>query len=349
MRASTLAEGRSDQGVAAAIPQPTVTAAAPAPAPAAAVVALPHHLRLPQHLPAVRLNPPPHGGRGGVAAPLPTRLAGAAAVTAPTGTAVIVVRRAGTGGGAAPRDQPATRKTAVIPGSAGAAGVDPDPERETGAEPGPETAAVAAETEKRRKKGIRRGKGAVMAETAVIVVAANTSRRPPAKTGRGGGKEVIATRKTRKRGIKTGTESQIKREKSQSPKRRTKKKEALWLQRRMANRRKGKRLTHAQTLRVTSTPGRIAKPARRAPPKLARGAQTLIQVDPLPLKLARKRNLKDPNVVAQGRRKNLTSLVRRQAANTSLSRDQGSIRFFLLFFLLYVSIVCLIVISLESF
>ncbi len=110
----------------------------------------------------------------------------------------------------------------------------------------------------------------------------------------------------------------------------------------MANRRKGKRVTHARTLRVTSTPGRTAKPARRAPPKLARGAQTLTQVDPLPLKLAEKRNLKNPNVVAQGRRKNLTSLVRRQAANTSLSRDQGSIRFFLFFsycmFSLYVSL-----------
>lgn len=73
----------------------------------------------------------------------------------------------------------------------------------------------------------------------------------------------------------------------------------------------------------------IVKPARRARPKLARGTQTLTQVDPPPLKLARKKNIRNPNVVAQDRRKNLTSLVRRQAANTSLSRDQGSIRFFL--------------------
>lgn len=87
----------------------------------------------------------------------------------------------------------------------------------------------------------------------------------------------------------------------------------------------------AQTPRVTSTPDRIAKAAKRAPSKLARGAQTLTRVDPLPLRLVRKRNLRNLNVVAQGRRKNLTSLVRRQAANTSLSRDQGSIRFFLLF------------------
>lgn len=80
-------------------------------------------------------------------------------------------------------------------------------------------------------------------------------------------------------------------------------------------------LTH----RATGTPGKIVKPAKRAPPKLARDAQTLNQVDPLHLKLARKKNLRNPNVVAQGRRKNLTSLVRRQAANTSLSRDQGQL------------------------
>lgn len=110
----------------------------------------------------------------------------------------------------------------------------------------------------------------------------------------------------------------------------------------MANQRKGKRATRAWTLRVTSTPGKIAKPARRAPPKLARDGQTLTQVDPPPLKLARKRNPKNLNVVVHGRRKSLTSLVRRQAANTSLSRDQGSICFFLLFsycmFSLYVSL-----------
>lgn len=103
------------------------------------------------------------------------------------------------------------------------------------------------------------------------------------------------------------------------------------MQRRTESQRKEKRVTHAQTLRVTNTPGRTAKAARRAPSKLARDIQTLTQVDPLPLKLARKRNLRNPNVVAQGRRKNLTSLVRRQAANTSLSHDQGSIRFFSLF------------------
>lgn len=103
------------------------------------------------------------------------------------------------------------------------------------------------------------------------------------------------------------------------------------MQRRMANQRKGKRVIPTQTPRVTSALDTTVKPVRRALPKLARDTQTLTRVDPLPLKLARKRNLRNPNVVAQGRRKNLTSLVRRQAANTSLSRDQGSIRFFPLF------------------
>lgn len=342
MRVSTWAEGRSDQGEAAATPQPTVTAAAPAPPPATAATALlPHPLPL-RHLPAVLRDPPPPVGKGGVAVHPHTRLAGEAAATAPTDIAVIVVTRAGTGGGAVLRDQAVTRKTAVIPESTGAAGVGPDPERETGAEPGPETATVVAEKEKKIK--LRRGKGAGMAETAVTVVAANTNRRPPAKTERGGGTGVIAMRKRRKRRIRIERKSQIERRTSQKPKRRIgkKKREALRLLRKMANQRKGKRVTHARTLRVTSTHGTIANPARRAPPKLAGGAQTLTQVGPLHLKLVRKRNLKSPNVVAQDRRKNLTSLVRRQAANTSLSRDQGSIRFFLFYsycmFSLYVSL-----------
>lgn len=108
-------------------------------------------------------------------------------------------------------------------------------------------------------------------------------------------------------------------------------------------------MTHGRTLRVTGTLVRTAKPARGAPPKLARGAQTLTRVDPLPPRLAKKRNLKNPNVVARDQRKNLTSLVRRQAANTSLSRDQGSIRFILFSFLLHILTFCLIVFSLESF
>lgn len=115
----------------------------------------------------------------------------------------------------------------------------------------------------------------------------------------------------------------------------------------MESQRKGKTASHGQTLRVTSTLGRTAKPARRAPPNLAGGAQTLTPVDPLPLRLARKRNLKNLNVVAQGRRKKLTSLVRRQAANTSLSRDQGSIRFFF-FFSYCMFLLCVSLLSLES-
>lgn len=97
----------------------------------------------------------------------------------------------------------------------------------------------------------------------------------------------------------------------------------------MANQRKRKKATLARTLTATGTQNWTVKAAKRAPPKLARDTLILTQVDPLLLKLARKRNLKNPNVVVQGLRKNLTSLVRRQAANTSLSHDQGSIRFFL--------------------
>lgn len=231
VKASTQVEGKSDQGEVAVIPRPMVTAAAPSPPPATAAVA-PHPPPLLQHLLAVPHDPPPHEGRGGVAALRLTRLADAAAATAPIGTAVIVARRAGTGGGAALRDQAATRKTAVIPGSAGG-GVGPDPERETGAEPGLETPAAAAETERRRKTGIRRGKGAGNAGIVVIVIAANTSRRPPAKTGRGGETGVVAMRKIRKKRIKTrigiGRKSLIKREKNQRPKikKRRRKREAL--------------------------------------------------------------------------------------------------------------------------
>lgn len=225
VRASKV-EGRSDQGEVAAIPQPTVAVAAPAPLPTTAAVVLHPPPLLHRHLHAVPLHPPLHEGKGGVVALCLTRLAGAAAVvavaavTAPIG---IGVRRAGTGGGVVLRDQAATRKTAVIPGSAGAAGVGPDPERETGAGLGPETVVVAAETEGRRKTGIRRGKGAGSAGTAVTVVAANTSRKPQAKTERGGEKGVIAMKKTRERKIKTkirtGRKSLIKRKKNQRPRR----------------------------------------------------------------------------------------------------------------------------------
>lgn len=212
MRASTQAGGRSGQGGAALIPQPTVTAAAPDPPLATAAAVLPPPPPHPQHLPVVPLDPLPLEERGGAAAPLPTRLDGVAAATAPTDIAVSVVRRAGIGDVAVLKDQAATRKTAVILESAGAAEVDPDPERETGEGPEPEIAAVVAETEKRKKKGKRIGKGAVMAEIAVTVVAANINRRPLAKMLRGGGKGVTAMKKTRKKRIGTGIKSLTKRE-----------------------------------------------------------------------------------------------------------------------------------------
>lgn len=171
-----------------------VAAAPPTPPPATAAPALRLHHPLPQPPPVALLVPPLLKGRGGDALP-PARPVGAAEVAAPTGT---VVRRSGTGGGAVQKDQAATRKTAAFPGSAGVTGLDPDPETEAGR--GPETAAVAAET-----GGIRRGKGAGSAGTAVTVEAANTNKRPLAETKTGGekGVEAMTKRKTpRKRRIK---------------------------------------------------------------------------------------------------------------------------------------------------
>lgn len=71
--------------------------------------------------------------------------------------------------------------------------------------------------------------------------------------------------------------------------------------------------------------GKTAKVARKAPPNLAESTQiqSPVGAGPLPLRLAKKKSLKNLNVVDQGQRKDLTSLVRRQAANTSLSHDQG--------------------------
>lgn len=90
------------------------------------------------------------------------------------------------------------------------------------------------------------------------------------------------------------------------------------------------------TLTVRGFPGKTVNLAKKAPPKLARS--TLIQspagAGPLPLRLAKRKGLKNPNVVDQDQRKGLTSLVRRQAANTSLSHDQGSIHFLSTFLLL---------------
>lgn len=183
-RVSCQAEGRSIQDEAAAIPRPTVTAAAPVPAPARAAIT--HHPLPRQHHPVALLGHPAPGGREGAAALLLTNPGVGAEAIAPAG---IAMRRSGTGGGAATTDQDATKKSTAIPGSAEAAGVDPDPEGETGVEPGPEIAAA--------ERGKRRGRGAGRAETAVAAEAINTNKRPPAK--RGGGRGVTAMRKTRKR------------------------------------------------------------------------------------------------------------------------------------------------------
>lgn len=210
-RRSSRAEGRNVQDEAAAIPRQTVTAAALVPPPVTAVIV--RHLPPlpPQRHPAALLGHPAPDVKGGVAAPLLTNLGAGAA--APIDTAV---RRSGTGGGAATTDQHATRKSAVIPGSAEAAGVDPDLEGGTGVEPGPEIAAA------------ERGRGAGRAETTVAAEAVNTSKRPPAK--RGGGRGVTAMRKTRKGRIRRGKGTLIKRKTKQKSKRR--KRAALWFQKR---------------------------------------------------------------------------------------------------------------------
>lgn len=348
VRVGTRGEGRIVQGEAAATPRPTATAAALGPAPATAV-AVPHPPLHHQRPPAVHHSPPPREGRGGAAALLPIRPTAAAVVevAAHTGGTVTVARRSGTGEGAAQSALGVTRETAATPGSAGAEGADPGTGIGAGAGPGTGTAVVAAETETERRTEIKRGRGAGNAGKAVTAVAANTNRRPQARTGKGGKTGAAVMTRTRKR--KRRRENLTERKRSQRLRRKKGRKVVLLWQRRMANQRKGKRATLTQTLRVTSTPDRIARPARRALPKLVRGAQTLTLVGPLPLKLARKRNLRNPNAVVQGRWKNLTSLVRRQAANTSLSRDQGSIRFFLFTFLLYSFHVCLCVMSLEGY
>lgn len=172
----------------AAVLQPMVAAAPPTPPPATAAPALPLHHPLPQPPPIALLVLPLLKGRGGDALP-PARPVGAAEVAAPTGA---VVRRSGTEGGAVQKDQAATRKTAAFPGSAGITGLDPDLETGIEAGRGPETATVAAET-----GGIRRGKGAGSAGTAVTVEAANTNKRPLAETETGGEKGVEAMTKRR--------------------------------------------------------------------------------------------------------------------------------------------------------
>lgn len=110
----------------------------------------------------------------------------------------------------------------------------------------------------------------------------------------------------------------------------------------MANR-GGKKRARGLTLTVRGFLGKTANLARKAPPKLAKSIliQSPAGAGPLPLRLAKKKSLRNQNVVDQGQRKDLTSLVRRQAANTSLSHDQGSIHFLSTFFI--VELICLFV------
>lgn len=79
-------------------------------------------------------------------------------------------------------------------------------------------------------------------------------------------------------------------------------------------------------------------------PKIVKGIQVLILVEgavPNPPEVAKKRRLRSLNIVDRAPWRNLKGLVRRQAANTSLSPDQGSILFkvfCLIFFLSFLNL-----------
>ena len=69
---------------------------------------------------------------------------------------------------------------------------------------------------------------------------------------------------------------------------------------------------------------------RKVLPKTVKNIQALILVEGAVLSLqevAKKRRLRSLNIVGRDPWRNLKGLVRRQAANTSLSPDQGSILF----------------------
>lgn len=85
-----------------------------------------------------------------------------------------------------------------------------------------------------------------------------------------------------------------------------------------------------------SFPDKTADLVEKIRPNQTEGIRTLIPAGPRPLRLAKAKSLKKTSVVDQGQRKNRTSLVRRQAANTSLNRDQGSIHFYPFFFFFYI-------------
>lgn len=81
--------------------------------------------------------------------------------------------------------------------------------------------------------------------------------------------------------------------------------------------------------RAQKLPGTIlGRRAREARPKIAKSVQgqSLAQEAVLSRQVAsKKRSLRNRNIHGHGRWRNLKGLVRRQAANTSLNHDQGSI------------------------
>lgn len=263
----------------------------------------PHHL--PHPLAAPRAPPLPEG-RGDAAALPPAVLVGAAEVTVHTD--IGRVTRAETRGGAAvPAAQsvPLITESAAVRDSADPAG---------GAGAGLRPVAAVAE----------RGGAAGNASEVEVRAAAGGNKKLPAGTERRGKGEAGVMRRIR------GGKTKILIKRKTNKRARKKGGIAAQLGRKMttANRKEeGKART--QTPTVSGSLGKTAKVARKAPPKLAESTliQSPVGAGPLPLRLAKKRSLKNQNVVDQGQRKDLTSLVRRQAANTSLSRDQGSIHF----------------------
>lgn len=74
----------------------------------------------------------------------------------------------------------------------------------------------------------------------------------------------------------------------------------------------------------------LDRTVRKVLPKTVKSIQVLILVEGAvlnPLEVAKKRRLRSLNIVDRAPWRNLKGLVRRQAANTSLSPDQGSILF----------------------
>lgn len=314
VRANIRVEGKTVQGVVAVILQPMIGAAALTRPPAQAAPLPPPPLLLPPLV--VHHGLLPLDERGGVAGPPHTNHAGVVVATAHTDAAVTVMTKVEIGGGV--QSETETNESEVTLEIERAAGAGPDLEIEAGIGVG---SGAGAETEIGTR--IRTGKEIGSIEIVVTVGAANT-RKPPARRGRGGERGAIVMRKTRRKRTRTEKKNLTKKGRKLRAKRRIN--PALWLQKKMESPSEKKTVTPPQTLIMTATQSRTVK-AKRALQNPARDAQILTQVGHLLLRLAKKRNQRNPNVVVQGLRKNLTSLVRRQAANTSLSHDQGSIRF----------------------